>query len=223
MNQYRENTIRSRFGNGQINTAKYRQIVYERPWDHWPENSEQIISFVKNLPEVTHVFPRIEFFALLTSGKKTISGKGQGVDGVAESDFFTALNVDQGKNLTNESDGIILGQGLANALDVKVGDNLTVLANTIYGSFNGIDVVVTGIFQTGAKEFDDSVFRVPITQAQLLLDTNKVESIAVGLQSVQLWPQFAQKVKKNFPNLDLTPFEILDKVYYQNSVDFLQS
>jgi len=35
MNQYRDNTVHSRYGHGEINTAGYRDQVYEKPWEHW--------------------------------------------------------------------------------------------------------------------------------------------------------------------------------------------
>lgn len=223
MNQYRDNTIHSRYANGQINTKGYRGQVFEKPWEHWISNVDEVTSYIQEQKHVTHVFPRVQFYALLTNGKITVSGRGQGVDAKAESEFFTALNVDQGKNITTEEDGIILGIGLANSLGLKVGDRLTILANTTYGSLNGVDTVVTGIFQTGAKEFDDSVFRIQLKLAQLLLDTKKVESIAIGLDSVENWNEVSTKIIKNYPQFEATPFEILDKVYYQNAVDFLQS
>lgn len=222
MNQYRENTIHSRFANGQINTAGYRKQVFEKPWEHWIENVDEVSTYLKSLDHVTHVFPRVQFYALLTNGEITVSGRGQGVDAKSESEFFTALNVDQGKNITTEEDGVILGIGLARSLGLKVGDRVTVLGNTTYGSLNGVDTVVTGIFETGAKEFDDAVFRIQLKLAQTLLDTKKVESIAIGISSVDKWAEISKKVEKKFPKYEATPFEILDKVYYQHSVDFLQ-
>ncbi len=223
MNQYREGTIHARYGNGQINTKGYRDQVYEKPWEHWMSDPSSIEKQLLQVPGVTHVFPRIEFFALLTNGKINVSGRGQGVEGVKEADFFKTLNVEQGVTLSEQQDGILIGKGLAKTLDVKVGDTVTVLANTIYGSMNGIDAHVVGIFHTGTKEYDDAVFRIQLSQAQKLLDTQKVESIAIGLNAVNDWKNVASAVASRFPQLEATPFEILDKVYYQNSVDWLDS
>ena len=35
MNQYRENTIRARFGHGQVNTKGYRDQIWDKPWLRW--------------------------------------------------------------------------------------------------------------------------------------------------------------------------------------------
>lgn len=223
MNQYRENTIRSRYGNGHITTSGYGERVYEKPWEHWIENWTEIESFLKEDKRVQYVFPRLSFFALLTNGAITVSGAGQGIIPERENEFFTALNVDIGTMLDETSDGAIVGIGLARSLDLKVGDRLTILANTIYGSLNGIDVTVKGIFHTGAKEFDDRVFRIPLRLAQTLLDTTMVETVALGLDRVDSFDDVYKRFKERYTKFDLTRFEILDKIYYQNSIDFLKS
>jgi putative ABC transport system permease protein len=146
---------------------------------------------------------------------------GQGVNGEAESKFFTTLNVEEGLPLSTEPNGIVLGYGLARSLGVVVGDRVTVLSNTIAGSINGVDLAVTGVFHTGSKDFDDVVFRIPLAQAQILLDTQKVETVAIGLDETVPWKTFAAAASTKFPNLESTPFEVLDKVYYQHSVDWL--
>lgn len=220
MNQYKENTIRSRYAHGQINTAGYREQVYEKPWEHWISDASETVQQLKTHPAVAQVFPRAEFFALLTNGRITIAGRGQGVDGVEESKFFTTLNIEEGVALSDQADGILLGRGLARALKVKAGDRVTVLSNTIHGSMNAGDFHVTGIFHTGSKDFDDTIFRIPIAQAQTLLDTDRVESIAIGLKDENAWPAIETWTSSQ-KNLEATPFAVLDKVYYQNSVDWL--
>ncbi len=223
MNQYRENLIRGRFGHGQINTVGYRERVFEKPWEHWITDFPELRTKLGGIPGVSQIFPRVGFSALLTNGSINVGGVGTGVDGVEEAKFFTTLNIIEGKMLTSEPDGIILGKGLAQSLDVKVGDRVTVLTNTIHGSINGADLTVTGIFHLGPKEFDDVVFRLPLAQVHNLLDTDRVESVALGLRSLDDWNTVATQVKAAFPNLEATPFAVLDKVYYQNSVDWLKS
>ena len=221
MNQYRENTIRARYGYGQINLQGYREQVFEKPWEHWIGAPAPLLAELTALPGVKQVFPRVEFPALLTNGRINVSGRGQGIDGVAEASFFNTLNVEEGKTLSNEDQGILLGRGLARALNAKVGDRVTVVTNTIGGSINGVDLNVVGVFHTGSKDFDDVVFRVPLARAQTLLDTSSVESVALGLDGLSSWPVVERFVHERHPELEATPFAVLDKVYYQNAVDWL--
>lgn len=227
MNQYRENTIHSRYGHGQINEKGYREKVFEKPWEHWMKDTQALETRLKSLPGVQYLFPRVEFFALLSNGRTNISGRGQGIDGVQESKFFNTLNVETGRLLTDESEGILLGKGLARALDVKPGDRVTVLANTIRGTMNGVDLTVTGIFHTGSKDFDDVVFRIPLKQAHVLLDTDQIETLTLGLDPLhdtpENWKNVENTIAQEFQNLEATSFAVLDKVYYQHSVDWLGS
>jgi putative ABC transport system permease protein len=223
MNQYRENSIHARYGHGQLNTKGYREQTYEKPWERWITNAAEVEQGLRALDGVQQVFPRVEFFALLTNGKITVSGRGQGVKGEEEAKFFNTLNIEQGETLSGQKDGILLGRGLANALSVKPGDRVTVLSNTVSGSINGVDLIMTGYFHTGAREMDDVIFRIQLEQAHVLLDTDRIESVALGLRGLDDWRPVAAAIEQKFPNLEAVPFEELDKVYYKHSVDWLKS
>lgn len=223
MARYRDGTIKTRWGNGQVNTKGYREVLHDKPWEHWINNPDEVLGKLKEIKGVDFVFPRLEFFSLISNGKKDVAGKGQGIDGVEEAKFFQNLSFIDGHNLNDEKDGIILGKGLADNLKVKAGDNLTLLSNTIHGSLNGADVQVVGIFHTGLKEFDDSYFRIQLKVAQTLLDTQSVEYVSLGLDTYKNWDRVEKEIHEKLPELDATPFNIIDKVYYQHSVDWLQA
>jgi putative ABC transport system permease protein len=223
MNQYRDNTIHARFGHGQIQTAGYGGRVYERPWEHWIEHPQALRDELLALPWVRQVFPRVEFPALLSSGRITVSGKGQGVDGPEEYKFFNTLNFVAGSNLTSEPKGIVLGVGMARGLGTGVGDAVTVLVRGARGEMNRAVLKVTGIFHTGLKEFDDNVFRIPLKVASGLLQTDRVESVALGLASAEDFPAVDAFIRSQHPELEAIPFAVLDEVYYQHSVDWLDA
>jgi putative ABC transport system permease protein len=221
MNQYRENAIHILYGYGQVNTAGYRDQVFEKPHAHWIENSAEVMAGIKEIPGVTHVLPRIEFFGLLTNGQISLSGKGIGIDGPMEKEFFNRLRVTHGEPLGSHHDGLVIGSGLARSLNVKVGDTVTVLTNTIYGSINGADLTVIGIFHSGGPAFDDHIFQIQLPQAQELLDTQSVEKVTLGLEGLSSWDSVSTAIANRYPDLETTPFNVLDKVIYQNGVDFL--
>ncbi len=223
MNQYRDNTIHARFGYGQIQTRGYGERVYERPWEHWIENADKLRRELLALPGVHQVFPRVDFPALLSNGRITVSGKGQGIDGVEEFSFFNTLNFESGKNLSDEPDGIVLGVGLARGLGVKVGDPVTVLARGAKGDMNKSVLKVSGIFHTGLKEFDETIFRIPLKVAQGMLQTSRVESMSLGLGTDEDFDTVSDYLKTRHPELEAIPFAVLDKVYYQHSVDWLNA
>ena len=221
MNQYRDNSIHARFGHGQVNTRGYRDQVFERPWEHWIIDVERVGGRLRSVAGVEFLFPRLGFAALLTNGRATVAGRGEAVDGALESRFFTTLNVVEGRILAGEPDGILLGRGLARALDVHPGGKVTVVAQDVRGGMTRAELTVVGVFHTGSREIDDALFRIALAQGQALLATDRIELIALGLRSVEDWSAVQRVVDAEFPELEATPFAVLDKVYYQHSVDWL--
>lgn len=223
MNQYRDNTIHARYGHGQIHTHGYREKVHEKPWEHWIQKYDGLKTELLAVEGVSQVFPRVSFSGLLTNGQITVSARGQGIDGKEEFSFFDTMNFVDGKNLSDEESGIVLGRGLARALDVGVGDEVTVLAKTVDGRTSRKDLEVTGIFHTGLKDFDDVIFRLPLEQTFDLLKTRGVEAVSIGLTSPDRWINVSSFVETRHPELEATSFAVLDKVYYQHSVDWLEA
>lgn len=223
LDEYRDATIHSHYGYGQINMKGYRTTVFEEPTEQWIKNSAPLEKFLLNLTEVDRVFPRASFSALLKNGKTTVSGSGQGIDAASEAHFFHGLNVEEGVTLLDQSKGILLGKGLAQALRVQPGDSVTVVANSSQGAINSGEFIVTGIFHTGAIDFDSRMFRIQLPEAQKLLNTSKVELLSLALRDISDWDQVAKQVAISFPELEATPFDILDEVYYKHSVDWLKA
>lgn len=222
MNQYRENTVRGYYGYGQVFPKDYHGTVYEKPWERWLEDSEKIEQDLRQIPGVVDVYPRVSFYAFLAKGGINLGGRGEGIVADREGRFFTAMNFIEGRGL-EEDDEIVVGKGLADALGLKAGDVLTVLTQTIHGQLNGADLRVAGIFHMGIKAIDDQFFRLPLKTAQNLLDTNRVELFSLQTSGVGAWKEIETQIAKNRPDLEAISFDVLDKVYYQNSVDFLDA
>ncbi len=219
----KESTIHARYGHGQIDERGYLEHVYERPWEHWIADYAPLRKALKESGVARDVFPRVTFAALLTNDRTNVAAIGQGIDAAAEASFFNLLHVEEGQPLMHEETGVLLGAGLAKSLDRKVGDRVTVLTNTLEGSFNGVDLTVTGIFHTGSPDLDETLFRMQLTTAQSLLATDRVEAVAVGLADENDWPKVEAIVARDFPTLEATPFNVIDKVNYQQFVDWLKS
>jgi putative ABC transport system permease protein len=223
LNQYKDNTIHAHYGHGQINTKNYRETVYSEPWNHWMTNWGEIEKFLLSHQAVEHIFPRVNFPALLKRGNVTVSGYGQGIVAKEEAEFFHGLSMQSGERLLDQQNGILLGLGLAKALNVTSGDTVTVLVNSIDGEISQAELIVTGIFQTGSAEFDSRIFRIQLPEAQSLLKTSNIELVSLGLTNDSDWKNFASSFEKAFPQLEATSFAVLDKVYYQHSVDWLNA
>lgn len=221
LDDYKDSTIHSRYGHGQINTKGYRETVYQEPWKYWINNPKELISFLEVQDGIDFIFPRVGFSALLKNGNITISGLGAGIDAEKEAKFFHSLNIVEGHPLTHEERGCLLGKGLAKALKLSPGDTVTLLVNSIDGMRNQADFRVVGIFETGSFDFDSKIFRIQLKAAQNLMKTSSIESISLGLSDEKKWKAIVEALEKHFPSLEATSFDVLDKIYYQHSVDWL--
>jgi putative ABC transport system permease protein len=224
MIDYRTKLIRGMQGNGHIYTKGYFDKKPVPLHSGWIQSYESVQKKLELNPHVQGAFPRVRFSAFVTQGKQNLTGIGMGIDAKSEANFFDSLKMKSGKQLTTESNGIVLGEGLATALQKTVGDTVTVLSQTLDERLNGSDLQVVGIFSTGMSSLDDVFFFVPLKVAQLLLDTNLVEYFAIGLKNLDSWKHFLPEIAPQIANeFEAISFEEMDKVYYENSVNFLSN
>jgi putative ABC transport system permease protein len=223
LNQYKDSTIHAHYGHGQINTKNYRESVYAEPWKHWMANWMEIKDYLSNQKKVAYIFPRVSLPGLLKHGNVTVGGTGQGINAEQEALFFHGLRIESGESLSTQENGLQLGIGLAKALGVKPGDEVTLMVNSVDGNLNQANFKVVGLSQTGSLDFDNRMFRVQLDQAQSLLNTKSIESISIGLKDDADWDGFESEFEKTYPDLEATSFTVLDKVYYQHSVDWLNA
>ena len=183
----RESTIHSQLGHLQIVKPGYFESGKADPYHFlFSDNLSQDLSENFTLSDDKHpikaVVPRLSFSGLLSHGDATLSFIGEGVD-PQEQDFFgNALQISSGNNLSaDHPDQLIMGEGLARNLGVKVGDQIVLLVNTATGGINAIEMTIGGLFSTVTKSYDDSALRLPISTARQLLRTNGAHSWVVLL------------------------------------------
>lgn len=178
----RESTIRSQLGHIQIVRPGFFDKGIADPYAYLLPGQSDALKRVSTATDVQVVAPRLIFSGLLSHGDDTISFAGEGVDPQKETTLSAALNVVDGEPLSAaEPGGILLGEGLAANLGVKVGDNVVILVTTAQGSLNAVEARVRGIFATITKAYDDSAIRAPLALAQRLVKVDGATSWVVLL------------------------------------------
>lgn len=110
------------------------------------DDSQKTILADSDIESVTR---RVVFEGIISAGPKTIYFLGRGIDPESERkvspDVFQD-GVDQGQFVSNLlPNGIVIGKGLAETLGLKIGDDATLMVNTLNGTVNGVDVKVAGV------------------------------------------------------------------------------
>ncbi|MGH8179032.1 MAG: lipoprotein-releasing ABC transporter permease subunit [Steroidobacter sp.] len=137
-------------------------------------------------PGVVGAAPYLQLQGMIGRGEELRAAMIRGVEPDIEpqvSEIATHMTAGEFRDLQPGEQRIILGAGLAYALDARVGDEITVLAPTMgepgEGAIAGIDLrpriqnfVVSGVFEVGAPEHDNVLALVHLQDAAALAGTD---------------------------------------------------
>ncbi|MFM2134674.1 MAG: hypothetical protein RL021_74 [Bacteroidota bacterium] len=184
-----------------LDSGRYVVVNNQKPKDELNKirNGYQIISQLERHPDVEGVSPFLGSQAILRAGIVQFGGRIAGIDVEKEDVVFHVSDyMIQGdlRRLSTLNNAIILGEGLADNLGVKLNDNVTLIAP------NGttLDMKVVGINRTGLTELDRSRAYISIRNAQTLLgvDNSYITDINVKLKDIDKAQSLAAEFKERF-------------------------
>lgn len=116
--------------------------------------------------DVTASTRRSTGFVLLANGERSFAAAIVGIDPESESQVSTLSTlIKNGRALTpNDSNGIVLGEGLARNLRLKIGDPVTMLGTASDGSVAADVLMLVGIFSSGVPEIDRQIAQMPLSR-----------------------------------------------------------
>ena len=221
LEQFREATIHSQYGHLQVFKAGYYKFGTRAPFDYMIDDADKNLVGLRQLAHVADISPRVNFSGLLSNGRTTFPIVGEGIDPEKERRLSSFMVFTSGAHLSkNENFSIVIGQGVANTLNLKVGDAAILLLNTRGGALNTFDFKVAGIFQTFSKEYDDRAVRISLPAAAELLASKAVHSMVFMLSDTAHTDEVARQVGELLPKNQFelkTWFELAD--FYQKTVD----
>src|SRR5580704_953100 len=180
---------------------------------------------LRQIPHVVGASPAIIGQGLLSAAQETMPVQIKGIDPVLEqqvTDLRQAMRSGSIEALTpsadGKPDGILLGTDLAAKLNVKVGDDVSLL--TPQGTLSPMGMLprarrmrVAGIFSLGLFEFDSTYGYVSIDVAKRLLGKDRVDHIQLRVDDIMRAPQIA----------DTIPARLGDKYIKQDWADMQKS
>jgi putative ABC transport system permease protein len=193
--QLGEALIHSQSGHLQLARKGYFTYGSRSPGDYLIGNSAELRRRISSLQEVDDVLARVHFSGLINNGRTDWPIVGEGVEPAKDAKLSNIMHVIAGRQLEDRDRfGVLVGQGIAQALKLKPGDRVTLLANTTQGSLNSRDLEVVGVFETFSKDYDARAIRLPLGAARELLDTDGVNVLVVSLKRTADTEQIAQKI-----------------------------
>ena len=132
----------------------YIQIHHEDYWEDKNINnsffeSDSLIREITEVKGVEYMMPRLESFALLSSGEHTKGAMVMGVHPEKEN-LLTSIadKVIKGDYLVDNDDGVLIGVELAVKIQVEVGDTIVLFGQGYHGVTSAGKYPVRGLFKS---------------------------------------------------------------------------
>ncbi len=159
--------------------------------------SDSLSGVLDGIGKITYYAPRLEVFALVSGGDLTDGAFVVGIDPSLE-DSLTSLRgkVTQGSYLASGDTGIMLAQGMADHLEVGVGDTVIVLGQGYHGLTAAGRYRVSGVVTFPSPEQNNSMAYMTIAQAQELTGAyGRLTSLAIMIENHKLLDEVTGRLR----------------------------
>ena len=161
------NAIRVLGGNIQIHAAGYREKVDTNPLLPLSNDSAVVKAALAD-PRVVAASRRIITGGLATNHEGAFPMTIIGIEPEVEAPVsLIAAHVADGRYLTaNDGDSVLIGKGLANVMQLKVGDRITLVGSDIHKQNRQRSMTVVGIYDIGLPTNERNTLYISLGEAQ---------------------------------------------------------
>ena len=179
-------TIRLVSGHLQVRSASYVEAKSSLKWEDLVANPDQLATQIQAIPQVSVVTARLFATGIVTVGNRSIGVQLIGIDPLSDANAPIVQGLTSGNFLTpDDREGILMGQPLADRLNVKVGDQVNLLANTSNGDVIEQAFLIRGLYSTHTPVYDKSSVFMPLAKAQAITQTeNHASALFILLKDV---------------------------------------
>ncbi|KAA6301685.1 MAG: hypothetical protein EZS26_002150 [Candidatus Ordinivivax streblomastigis] len=167
-NRMIDNTLRTQSGHIAIHGTGYWD---DKTVDNFLTMDSVTIEQLRALPNVENLSPRVETFALVSLGNVSKGVSIMGVSPVQENGKSNlASHIVRGSYLSENDNGVLLGEGLAKYLKADVGDTLAFIGQGHYGASAAGLFPIRGILHLILPEMDNGLVYITLPAAQQFVD-----------------------------------------------------
>jgi len=168
-----ETTILLQSGHLQVRALSYDEDKTSLAWDDLIANPDQVTAQLASLPQVLVATPRLFATGIAAEGDESVGVRVIGIDPTSEANRPYRLGMVSGNFFAaDDREGVLLGQTLAEKLNLKTGDEVYLLVNTAGGDIAEQLFTIRGIYSTRTPGFDGSSIFMPLDKAQAITQTN---------------------------------------------------
>lgn len=191
----------------------YLQIQKKEYWDDKNINNsfvldKAIVDKASTDPRIKAVIPRLESFALASTGSFTKGVAVMGIDPEKE-DQMTGIGnyLEEGAFLTRDDKGILIAEGLARFLEIGVNDTLILFSSGYHGATAAGLYPVTGIVKLPTPEMNRSSVYLSLPEAQYFFSAyDQITGLIFDLHDIE---DSDSLVKEYAANVDNEQYAVL--------------
>jgi ABC-type lipoprotein release transport system permease subunit len=196
------NTVRLYGGNVLIHAPGYREKSTRLPMLPVAD-VEQILAAARAQPHVVAASRRINTGGLISNRDASHAVNITAVEPEIEAPIsLAAENLVAGRFLAaQDRDAIVIGQALADHLNVSVGDRVSLLGRRKNGAMRGHSMTIVGVFNLGLGDVEKSMVFMNLSTAQTLYNLRgEVTEVAVVLEKIGQEETVIDNLAPRFPN-----------------------
>jgi len=165
-------------GNVQVAYPEYWEDREKLPLENLIYFNQDIEESIKNMDGVLGVSPELRFKANLNNGIDEVAVLGLGISIEQYNQVFATKNyVVEGSMFAPGESKAVIGVRLAELMDLKVNDYITLLVRTKEDTFNTIDVEIAGLVRAPNPMTNNGIVFVPLDLAQQALNVGNGVSL----------------------------------------------
>jgi ABC-type lipoprotein release transport system permease subunit len=206
------NTVRLQGGNVQVHAPGFREKANSLPLLPLVDPGAAVEAAWAQ-PEVIAVSQRIKTGGMVSSRGGSLSVAITGLEPEQEAPVsLVAENVVQGRWLqSNDEDVLLIGQAMAEQLEVTVGDRVTLVGRATHQQMRRRTMTIVGIYDLGIAEVEKSLVYVSLLEAQTLFDLrDQATEIAIYLEQVGQEPPVVERLQAALSGYEVDAWDTLD-------------
>ena len=175
------NIINFETGNIQVAYPQYWEEREELPLENLIYLNQDIEESIKNMDGLLATSPELRFTASLNNGINEIAVIGLGIVPERYNEVYTTQQyLVAGSMFASGESKAVIGERLAELMDLKVNDYITLLIRTKEETFNTIDLEIGGLLNTPHPVINNGIVFVPLDIAQQALNVeNGISMITI--------------------------------------------
>lgn len=199
------NAIQLLGGNIQVHAPGYHQKVGRKPLLPLAD-PDAVVRAAEEHPDVVAAARRIVTSGIVTNRQGAFAVSIVGIEPEREARFSpVAQNITTGRYLGPEAmDYVVIGQGLATAMGVQVGDKITMVGRATHEQTRRRTLTVIGIYDVGVPSVEKGTIYVSLAEAQTLFGlSGQVTEVVVSLRYIGQEPGVVRHLQSRVPGYEV--------------------